>query len=123
VILRGLPEVIGVIDARSVYLRGRRCAADGYPGIKGLGAKSASSLINRLGANEDFPTEALSEANRELALLFKTLATLRVDAPLSKVRNAETLCWKGATPAFASMAEKMAAARLLKRVRALEARL
>jgi 5'-3' exonuclease len=98
-------------------------AADGYPGIKGLGAKTAASLINRLGAIEDFPAEVLSDANRELALLFKTLATLRVDAPLGKGRSAQSLRWTGATPAFESMAEKMSVARLLKRVRALEARL
>jgi 5'-3' exonuclease len=98
-------------------------AADGYPGIKGLGAKTAASLINRLGAIEDFPAEVLSDANRELALLFKTLATLRVDAPLGKGRSARGLGWQGATPSFESIAEKMSVARLLKRVRALEARL
>src|ERR1044071_7895356 len=98
-------------------------AADGYPGVKGLGRRTAASLINRLGPIEDFPPQALSDANRGLALLFKTLATLRVDAPLGKARSAPGLRWKGATPAFESIAEKMAAARLLKRVRVLEAKL
>ena len=98
-------------------------AADGYPGVKGLGTKTAASLINRLGPIEDFPPQTLSDANGELALLFKTLATLRVDAPLGKGRSVQGLRWQGATPAFESMAEKIAAARLLKRVRALEARL
>src|SRR6185503_7648309 len=57
-------------------------AADGYPGIKGLGAKTAASLINRHGPIEQFPSEVLTEDNRALALLFKDLATLRTDAPL-----------------------------------------
>ncbi len=98
-------------------------AADGYPGIKGLGSKTAASLINRFGAIETFPAAVLSEPNRELALLFKTLATLRTDAPLGKVRTVENLRWKGATPASESVAQKMASARLLKRVRTLESKL
>ncbi len=98
-------------------------AADGYPGIKGLGSKTAASLINRFGAIEKFPRETLSDTNRELALLFKTLATLRIDAPLGKARKVENLRWKGATPSFDSVAAKMASARLLQRVHALESRL
>ncbi|MCU1245825.1 MAG: Flap endonuclease, partial [Acidobacteria bacterium] len=50
---------------------------------------------------------------RDLDLLFKTLATLRVDAPL--FRRAGELRWTGATPAFASLAEQIDA-RLVKRV-------
>src|SRR5438128_3729590 len=46
-------------------------SADGYPGIKGLGAKTAASLINRFGHLEDFPAEILSPENLKLALLFK----------------------------------------------------
>lgn len=56
-------------------------SADGYPGIKGIGAKGAASMIARYGKIEDFPPEALG-AHRTLALLFKELATLRTDAPL-----------------------------------------
>src|SRR6185295_14849598 len=44
-------------------------AADGYPGIKGLGAKTAASLITRFGHVEDFPADVLQDGNRELALL------------------------------------------------------
>src|SRR4030095_6483197 len=69
--------------------------ADGYPGIKGLGAKTAASLINRLGPIEDFPEDALNAGNRELALLFKTLATLRTDIALFK--RVDELQWKGPT--------------------------
>src|SRR3954449_11565453 len=49
-------------------------AADGYPGIPGIGAKTAARLIEKHGAIEMFPAEVLGE-NRELALLFKRLAT------------------------------------------------
>src|SRR5271154_2578725 len=47
-------------------------SADGYPGIPGIGAKSAASLIARYGRIEDFPAHVLGE-RRDLALLFKTL--------------------------------------------------
>ena len=56
-------------------------AADGFPGIPGIGAKTAARLIAQHGPIEQFPRELLGE-NRELALLFKNLATLRRDAPL-----------------------------------------
>ena len=56
-------------------------AADGYPGISGIGAVTAARLLNRHGVIEDFPPTVLGE-NRDRALLFKHLATLRTDAPL-----------------------------------------
>jgi len=96
-------------------------SADGYPGIKGCGAKTAAQLINRYGRIEDFPPETLTDDNRKNALLFKNLATLRIDAPLST--NVEQLHWRGATSSFGSMAEKIGDARLAKRVRDLEKRL
>ena len=91
--------------------------ADGYPGIAGCGPKTAARLINSYGPLERFPVEVLKE-NLEHALLFKKLATLRVDAPLFD--NVEQLRWRGATEAFASIAEKTGAPRLVKRVRDLE---
>jgi len=93
-------------------------AADGYPGISGCGPKTAAQLINRYGPLEKLPREALNDANRELALLFKDLATLRTDEPLFK--NVDELEWHGTTPEFASVAEKIGNASLLKRVRKLE---
>ena len=87
-------------------------AADGYPGIPGIGAKTAAQLLNRYGQIENFPSNVLGE-QRDLALLFKNLATLRTDAPLFDA--AETLYWSGATPAFAAWAERMKAPRLLER--------
>src|SRR5713226_3215979 len=50
-------------------------AADGYPGIRGLGAKTAAALIDRYGHIEQFPAKILSPENLTLALLFKDLAT------------------------------------------------
>ena len=93
-------------------------AADGYPGISGCGPKTAAQLINRHGPLEKFPREALNDANRTLALLFKDLATLRTDAPLFK--NVDELEWRGTTPEFAAVAEKIGNASLLKRVRKIE---
>jgi 5'-3' exonuclease len=87
-------------------------AADGYPGIPGIGARTAAQLLNRHGQIENFPSNILGE-QRDLALLFKKLATLRTDAPLFK--KVETLRWRGPTPAFAAWAEKMEAPRLLER--------
>src|SRR5438105_14322806 len=58
-------------------------AADGYPGIASIGAKTAAQLLNRHGPIESFPPSVLGE-QRELALLFKDLATLRSHAPLFK---------------------------------------
>jgi 5'-3' exonuclease len=96
-------------------------AADGYPGIAGLGPKTAATLINRHGRIDDFPPGTLSEDNLKKALLFKTLATLRVDAPLFD--DVEELRWKGATTSFASLAEKMGDPSLAKRVETLQKRL
>src|SRR5258707_5108901 len=87
-------------------------AADGYPGIAGIGARTAAQLLNRYGQIEKFPSTVLGE-QRDLALLFKNLATLRTDAPLFK--NSETLRWRGATPAFAAWADRMKSPRLLER--------
>jgi 5'-3' exonuclease len=92
-------------------------AADGYPGIKGLGAKTAASLINRLGHLEDFPDDVLHAGNRELALLFKTLAILRVDAPVNK--RIDELRWQGPTTGFAAVTKKIGDERLATRVRKL----
>ena len=95
-------------------------AADGYPGIPGCGAKTAASLVTRYGHIESFPDDVLG-SNREAALLFKRLATLRTDAPL--FADVDELRWRGSTPAFAAMAERIGDTRLLARVLALESRL
>ena len=89
-------------------------AADGYPGIAGLGAKTAAKLINQHGHIEQFPLEVLKQENRKRALLFKELAILRTDAALFK--NVDELCWRGPTPSFAVFAKKIGDARLATRV-------
>jgi 5'-3' exonuclease len=88
-------------------------AADGYPGIAGIGRATAARLVKRHGAIEQFPPEALGE-QRELALLFKTLATLRTDATLFD--DVEALHWRGPVDGFAASAERFADTRLLPRV-------
>ena len=94
-------------------------AADGYPGIPGIGSKTAANLINRFGRIEDFPAEVLKDDKRELALLFKDLATLRTDPPLFK--KVDELRWLGPAKNFASMMEKIGEERLLARVAKLKA--
>jgi len=89
-------------------------AADGYPGIPGIGRKTAANLINRHGHIEDFPAEVLKEDNRELALLFKNLATLRTNARLLK--NVDELRWRGPATTFVSLAEKIGEPRLVTRI-------
>jgi 5'-3' exonuclease len=87
-------------------------SADGYPGNSGIGAVGAAQLLNRHGPIEDFPPTVLGE-QREAALLFKKLATLRTDASL--FRSVDELRWRGPTTAFAAWAEKMEALRLIER--------
>lgn len=89
-------------------------AADGYPGIPGIGRKTAARLLDRYGPLEDFPADALG-GDRELALRFKELATLKTDAPL--FRDVEELRWRGPTPDFAAWAERIGDARLAERAR------
>lgn len=94
-------------------------SADGYPGLQGCGPKTAVSLIQRYGHIEQFPKESLGN-NRDIALLFKNLATLKTDAPLFK--NVDEMKWTGATPEFAAVAEKIGDPRLATRIEKLAAR-
>lgn len=89
-------------------------AADGYPGIAGIGRITAAQLLNRYGIIEDFPERVLGR-QRELALRFKALATLRTDAPL--FRGIDELLWRGPAEAFSSCVERIGAPRLLERCR------
>ena len=94
-------------------------AADGYPGLTGWGAKSAAAVLARFGRLESIPTDprdwhvnaanasALSatlERNRDLAFLFRDLATLRTDVPVFDA--VDELRWQGPTAAFPAMAAR-----------------
>jgi 5'-3' exonuclease len=95
-------------------------AADGYPGLAGWGAKSASKVLARYRHIESIPESwrewgvdvanpfALSETLRRdfaRALLFRDLATLRADIPL--FQSIDELRWAGATAAFAPLAARL----------------
>ncbi|MFO7591401.1 MAG: 5'-3' exonuclease H3TH domain-containing protein [Acidimicrobiia bacterium] len=93
--------------------------ADGFPGLKGWGAKSASAVLARYESLEAIPDDAadwdlevrsaarLAETLREHrddALLFRTLATLRTDGSVGTVADWE---WRGPTADFAAWAERL----------------
>lgn len=93
-------------------------AADGYPGIEGIGPVSAARLLNQYGPIEEFPGKVLG-GHREAALLFKRLATLDASAPLFD--DVDRLRWRGPTNAFATWTERMGAPQLLQRALAAQA--
>jgi 5'-3' exonuclease len=115
--IRGAAEVrakYGVVPERIPdWLALAGDAADGYPGIRGIGSVGAARLVVRHGPIEGFPAGALEPADRESALLFKRLATLRTDAALFD--DIEALRWSGPTAAFAAWSARIAAPRLLER--------
>ncbi len=94
-------------------------SADGFPGIRGIGAVTAARLLNRHGPIEELPDSVLGGQRREQALLFKTLATLRTDAALFE--NVDELGWRGPTEAFAASAADLGDERLLDRARRVDA--
>jgi 5'-3' exonuclease len=95
-------------------------AADGYPGLRGWGAKSTAAVLAKFGhleaIPEDWRTWKVNAANaaalaatfvreREQAFLFRDLATLRSDIPLFE--SVDELEWRGPTPAFAPLAARL----------------
>jgi 5'-3' exonuclease len=109
-------------------------SADGYPGLPGWGAVSAATVLARYEHLEDIPKLAgewsvpvrgalrlattLTE-QREQALLFRVLATLRDDAPIWV--DVAGLRWRGPRPEFAAWAERLGAPALGARANALAA--
>jgi 5'-3' exonuclease len=98
-------------------------ASDGYPGLPGWGAKSAAAVLGRFGHLESIPDDwrtwgvnaaspgalaATLARERDRALLFRTLATLRTDIDLFD--SVDALQWHGPTPAFAPLAAQLDAA-------------
>jgi 5'-3' exonuclease len=98
-------------------------AADGYPGLPGWGAKSTAAVLAKFRHLDAIPDNPLdwhvNAANagalartlveqRDRALLFRELATLRTDLPL--FTSVDELRWAGPTPAFAPLAAALDAA-------------
>ena len=111
-------------------------AADGYPGLRGWGAKSAAAVLARYGHFESIPADwrtwgvnvanagalALTLAReRDHAFLFRDLATLRSDLPLFS--SIDDLFWTGPRPEFEPLAARLdAAVRAAAAARAAETR-
>ncbi len=97
--------------------------SDGYPGLPGWGEKSAAAVLARYRHIEQIPDDwhtwgvnasgagRLSRTlkdQREQALLFRTLATLRRDVPV--LASIDDLRWTGPTERFAEVAARLDAA-------------
>jgi 5'-3' exonuclease len=110
-------------------------SADGYPGIAGFGKKTASAVLSRYRHLEDIPDLGLRwdldirgrdrlaatlVEQREMAYLFRDLATLRADAPVLAV--VDDLRWTGPTPALDALARLVKGWRLTERATAAAAR-
>jgi 5'-3' exonuclease len=117
-----IPDYLGLVGDSS----------DGFPGVKGWGAKSAAVVLAHYGHIEDIPDEAREWAidlrgkdklattlkeNRPLAMLCKDLATLRIDEKL--VGNVDELEWHGPTPEFADVCASLDEPELAKRAEAI----
>lgn len=112
----GVKEKFGVEPALIPdYLALVGDSADGFPGIRGIGPVKAARLLNEHGPIEDFPEGVLSgsDSDRDHALLFKKLATLRTDAELFD--DVDALQWRGPRDTFPDCAAKLGDERLLKR--------
>jgi 5'-3' exonuclease len=103
-------------------------SADGFPGVAGWGEKAAAMTLSRYAHLENIPKDwrdwhpSISNARRlstsllnswNDALLFRTLATLRLDVPVSE--TVEDLCWKGPLPIFEGQCRAMGSPELFAR--------
>lgn len=95
-------------------------SADGYPGLRGWGAKSSAAVLSKFGHLESIPQDwrdwhvnvanarALADIltqEHNLALLFRKIATLRTDIPLFD--DIEQLRWGGSKPGFDEIAARL----------------
>jgi len=109
-------------------------SADGFPGLPGWGAKSAAAVLARYGHIEDIPPRAMDwdvsvrsapklaatlDERREEAFLFRTLATLRTDAPVGE--SVDGWRWTGPTPSFRDTANALGEPALAERAERLAA--
>jgi 5'-3' exonuclease len=120
----GILQKFGVLpESIPDYLALVGDSADGYPGLKGWGAKSSSAVLAKFVHLETVPADyrewGVNVANagalarvlstdREQVLLFRRLATLRTDIPL--FNDVDQLRWTGPTPKFESLASRLDAA-------------
>ena len=120
---RSIPDYLAVVGD----------SADGFPGLPGWGPKAASLAFSQYPHLEDIPKDwrewhpsirkarLLSEAlfnGWTDALLFRTLATLRLDVPV--FNTVDDLLWQGARPAFEEHCQRMNSPQLLRRVRSVQ---
>jgi 5'-3' exonuclease len=111
------------------YLAVTGDSADGYPGIAGCGAKAAAAVLSRYPRLEDIPKDwrqwnpAIKRARTlaeslfgawDDALLFRTLATLRLDAPV--FGSVDELKWEKPGPDFEKVSDRLRAKDLYRRV-------
>jgi 5'-3' exonuclease len=107
-------------------------SADGYPGVSGWGAKSASAVLSQYLHLEDIPrdptkwnvpsisagravslTQSLA-SHWEEALLFRKLALLREDVPLQEKLG--DLKWQGADPGLKELCSSLGDEKILSRI-------
>jgi 5'-3' exonuclease len=126
----GVVEKFGVLPISIPdYLALVGDTADGYPGLAGWGAKAASSVLSQYQHFEEIPKQSslwhhsvrnstkLAQtlfSNWDDALLFRTLATLRIDVPVFE--SLDELQWKGASPSFAPFCERLKAQSTLRKL-------
>jgi 5'-3' exonuclease len=131
----GVEEKFGVTPASIPdYLALVGDSADGFPGLAGWGAKSASAVLARYGHLEDVPALAadwdvpVRNAGRlaltlqdemDLAVLFRRIATIETDAPT--IEDVDELAWRGPAPGFRDVATALDAPNLAARAERLAA--
>lgn len=125
----GVKKKFGVLpESIPDYLALVGDSADGYPGLPGWGAKSTATLLGRYKHLEEIPRRAIDwdvsvrsatqlaatlKDQLELAKLFRRIATLAVDAPVSQ--SVDELEWAGPTPEFGGTCAFLDAVELLGR--------
>jgi 5'-3' exonuclease len=95
--------------------------SDGFPGLAGWGPKSAATVLAKFDHIDAIPGDhrvwglnlaragslaATLTRDRELAGLFRQLATLRTDVPVFE--SVDDLAWRGPTPALSGLRRRLA---------------
>jgi len=127
---KGVVEKFGVPpESIPDYLALVGDAADGFPGIKGWGAKSTAAVLAKFKRIESIPKDPKKiplslgrattlvenlQVNYKDALLFRELSTLRTDVPLKETIN--DLKWQGAHPRFKKLCSELGEERIPERI-------